>query len=526
MVLSKLFVTVSTSIATVLIYVLIAGYRQRSRIYRLQQQGVAIADGWSWWFGHLLVLNKKLRTLPHDANIFMVMDDVINKHEDTGYFVMDYWPMFQPVLLTFSPEIATQVSSRRDFPKPADQENSFRPIIGGPSLITMHETQWKFWRSLFNNGFSASHMLSLVPSLVDTVDIFCEQLFANVDGDIFFLDDMAMQLTMDIIIKTTLDIDLDNQRAEHQLSHALNTILDWHSFWDPRILLNPLRLPVQWYYGRCMDGFIKAQLQRRFEEMKSERSASTSSQIKKAKSVIALALEEHMSLKYKEGKQASDDLKLDPQFANIAANQIRMFLFAGNDSTATTLVYTYHLLSQNPVALAKLREEHALVFHSSEAGDQLREDPSLINQCPYTLAVIKEALRLFPASSAIRDGIVEFVPERWLVGPGHPLYPKSPLTSYRPFEHGTRNCIAQTLVYNELRVALIMTARKFDIKPAYEEWDCREKSRQGIFVTMMETLGLKGEQYKTVLGERAYQTSRSGAHPADRYPCRVSLAQG
>lgn len=519
-------------------------------------------DGWSWWFGHLLVLDQKLKKLPHDANVYIAMEDMIKDHEDTGYFLMDYWPVFQPVLMAFSPEIAAQVSSKQDLVKPPSQEESFKPMIGGPSLITMIDTPWKFWRSLFSSGFSPSHMLSLVPSLVDTMDVFCEQLHGKVDGDIFYLDDMVMRLSMDIIIKTTLDIDLDNQHAEHQLARSLNTILDWHSFWDPRILLNPLRLPVQWYHGRFMDTFIKKELQKRFNEMKEERAAGSSNRRKTAKSVIALAIEEHISQKHKDNKKAFEDLELDVQFADVAANQIRMFLFAGNDTTATTFVYTYHLLSQNPSALAKIRKEHDEIFGSdSDAGDRLRKEPALINQCRYTMAVIKETLRLFPPASNIRDGAAgvsivddkgnlvptedlnvtvmhryvhvhpsfwprprEFIPERWLVEPGHELYPKSSTTSYRPFEHGARNCIAQTLVNNELRVALIMTARKFDFKPAYDEWDSRRREREGTWTRIMRTLGLRREEPKTVLGERAYQTGRSGAHPADRYPCRVSLA--
>jgi cytochrome P450 len=520
-------------------------------------------EGWSWWFGHLLVLDKKLKKLPPDANVYMAMEDMIKDHADTEYFLMDYWPMFQPVLMTFSPEIAAQVSTKHDLPKPNDQQESFQPIIGGPSLITMNGAQWKNWRSLFNTGFSASHMLTLVPSLVDSADVFCEQLQKHVGGDVFSLDDMAMRLTMDIITKTTLDIDLDNQHSEHKLAHSLNTILDWHSFWDPRVLLNPLRRPVQWYYGRVMDTFIKGELQKRFEEMKTERATLASDRPKKAKSVIALALEDYMTQQHQNNKQAFDSIKLDPNFAGIAANQIRMFIFAGNDSTASTLVYAYHLLSKNPSALAELRQEHDKVFRSdTNVGDLLRKDPALINQCPYTLAVIKETLRLFPPSSSLRDGVagtsiidgkgnlvptdhlnvtimhryvhvhprfwprpLDFLPERWIVGPDHKLYPKSALTAYRPFEHGTRNCIAQTLVYNELRVALIMTARSFDIVPAYGEWDARKQAREGFLALLMKRFGLKSEESRTVLGERAYQTTRSGAHPADRYPCRVSLAE-
>ena len=45
---------------------------------------------------------------------------------------------------------------------------------------------------------------------------------------------------------------------------------------------------------------------------------------------------------------------------------------------------------------------------------------------------------------------------------------------------------------------------------------------------VMRGLGIKGDEgkeVKEVKGERAYQTSRSGAHPADGYPCRVDFVQ-
>ncbi|KAF1962666.1 cytochrome P450 [Byssothecium circinans] len=560
----KLSLTIWTPILSLIIYVLCIGYQKRLRIYRLRKQGVAMPEGWSWIFGHLLVLDKKLKKLPSDANVFLAMGDMVDEHSDTAYYLMDLWPMFQPVLMTFSPELAAQVSNKHDLPKPHDQQDSFKPVTGGPSLITMNDAQWKIWRSLFNTGFSASHMLTLVPSLVDSVDVFCEQLQKHIGGGIFSLDDMAARLTMDIITKTTLDIDLDHQRKEHELSHALNKILDWHSFWDPRVLLHPLRRPVQWYYGRVMDLFIKEELQKRFEEMKVERAGDASKRAGKAKSVIALALEDYLAQKSLDDKQeVYGNAKLEEGFARIAANQIRMFIFAGNDSTAATLVYIYHLLSKNPEALSKLRLEHDAVFGSDpiNSGDILREDAARINQCPYTLAVVKETLRLFPPSSSLRDGRagaslidalgnvvptehlnvatihlyihthprfwpkpLDFLPERWTAAPDDDLYPKAVLSAYRPFEHGSRNCIAQTLVYNELRVALIMTARRFDIKPAYEEWDAKRREREGYFTALMRKLGLKGEECRTVDGERAYQTTRTGSHAADRYPCRVSLA--
>jgi hypothetical protein len=100
-------------------------------------------EGWSWTFGHLLVLDQKLKKLPSDVNVFMAMEDLVHEYADTGYFVMDLWPMFTPIIMTFSPNIAAQVSTKHDLPKPKDQQASFQPIVGGPSLITMNEAQWK-----------------------------------------------------------------------------------------------------------------------------------------------------------------------------------------------------------------------------------------------------------------------------------------------------------------------------------------------------------------------------------------------
>jgi cytochrome P450 len=160
--------------------------------------------GWSWWFGHLLILEKNLKKLPPDVNVFMAMNDLVRDHQDTEVFLMDYWPIYDPVLMVFGPELATQASIKYELPKPRHQEDGFRPIIGGSSLITMNGDEWKLWRSLLNPGFSASHMLSLVPSVVDAVDVFCQLLKEHVNTGVFSMDDMAMDLTMDVITRTAL----------------------------------------------------------------------------------------------------------------------------------------------------------------------------------------------------------------------------------------------------------------------------------------------------------------------------------
>lgn len=59
----------------------------------------------------------------------------------------------------------------------------------------------------------------------------------------------------------------------------------------------------------------------------------------------------------------------------------------------------------------------------------------------------------------------------------------------------------------ELSVVLVMVVRDFDFENCYEEFD------------RMKT----GEARKTYRGGRAYLVEEGAAHPADGYPCRVSV---
>ena len=309
---------------------------------------------------------------------------------------------------------------------------------------------------------------------------------------------------------------------------------------NPLEFLNIPRYVVQWWNGRRMDEHIGAELDKRFQEYQ-ENSVSSSST-----SVIDLVLQAYMA--ESEGHKSntrSSKKQLDPRFRTFATSQIRLFLFVGHDSMSSTICYAVHLLSQNLNTLERIRTEHNAVFGTdiSALPSLLKAQPHLLSSLSYTTAVIKETLRLFPPGSGIRQGSpgtdlvgedgthyptentliwilhtalhrapeywVEpdsFLPERWLVGPGHELYPRK--GAWRAFEWGPRNCIGQGLAMTELRITLAMIAREFDFKPGYEEWD-RLYPRKGV---------------QTYRGERAYQIEEAAAHPADNYPCRVAIS--
>jgi len=300
---------------------------------------------------------------------------------------------------------------------------------------------------------------------------------------------------------------------------------------NPFGFLNIARWYVEWSNGREMDKYIGDELDRRYAEFKAD------SDNTRAKAVIDIILQAYV------GDGFAKPETLDPDFRAFAIRQIRLFVFVGHDSTSSTICYILHLLSKNSEALEKVRAEHDEVFGKDvgAVADKLLAQPHLQNDLLYTTAVIKETLRLFPPASSSRQGranvaipsdsgamcptddafvfilhvamqrapaywsrSTEFLPERFLVDPGHELYPVK--GAWRPFEYGPRNCIAQGLVMTELRVVLALLIREFDFKDAYDEWD--SKNRKDL---------------RTVYGERAFQIEEGAAHPSDHYPCRVSL---
>ncbi|RAL03377.1 uncharacterized protein BO80DRAFT_443047 [Aspergillus ibericus CBS 121593] len=128
-----------------------------------------------------------------------------------------------------------------------------------------------------------------------------------------------------------------------------------------------------------------------------------SSRSKRAKSIITLAFEAYLETQEEEIPKAA---KLDGHFAECLTYQLRLFLFAGTDTTSSSTTYVYHLLSKHLEALAHVRQEHDRIFgpDPSAVAQLLCEQPALLNQCSYTMAVIKDTFRLYPPAGTMRQG--------------------------------------------------------------------------------------------------------------------------
>jgi cytochrome P450 len=287
---------------------------------------------------------------------------------------------------------------------------------------------------------------------------------------------------------------------------------------------NPIRPLMMWYNNRVMKDYLTPLIQERLMESKEDSGPKT---------ILSLAISAHTQGSFT--SKAPDSI-----FMNILLANLKIFMLAGHDTTASILSYVYYVLSTNPAVRDAMRHEHDGVFGSNPAAakEKILAAPTLLNKLPYTMAVIKETLRLFPPFGTIRAGSTQFflthpdtgkhyptegwmvfgcsatthrleafwpepnrcIPERWLVPEGDPLHPRK--NAFRPFELGPRNCIGQEMAMLELRMILAMTVRDFDIDAKFPPDSPR------------------------VLGEIAYQTMQAGqlsAYPKDGMPVTVGF---
>jgi cytochrome P450 len=173
-------------------------------------------------------------------------------------------------------------------------------------------------------------------------------------------------------------------------------------------------------------------------------------------------------------------------------DQAMTLFLAGHETTANALAWTWHLLTQNEPARARMKAEIDTVL----GPDRL---PGLedVAKLPYTTAVFSEAMRIYPpvwvvGRRALEDvtigeyevpartivitsqylihrderywpNALEFRPERWLDENAEAARPKF---AYFPFGGGGRVCIGEAFAWTEGVLLLAVMARRWRFEEA------------------------------------------------------------
>lgn len=180
---------------------------------------------------------------------------------------------------------------------------------------------------------------------------------------------------------------------------------------------------------------------------------------------------------------AARDENGQPMTDDELKDELLTILFAGHETTATTLAWAFYQVHQNSDVLEKLHQE------LDSLGENL--NPMEIAQLPYLTAVCQETLRMYPVipvlfpritKSSINIAGYQFEPDTtlmpsiYLVHYREDLYPNpqqfrperflerqySP-SEYIPFGGGSRRCLGYALAQLEIKLVLATVLSNYQL---------------------------------------------------------------
>ena len=358
------------------------------------------------------------------------------------------------------------VTEHDRFPKHEDSNAELTEILGD-GLLTSEGAAWRRQREAIQPAFTMDHIRRYA-------DIMVQRSAATADGlsqgDPVEMRECMSKLTLEIIVEAMFGPEIDlAERGIYDAVEAFRTPMQPR--YQPVTFFAPDWAPIP--FLRRADEAL-AHLEDQVYDILDER---------------------------RRDDAARDDLlsMLLSAEADMADEQIRdemlTFLFAGHETTALSLTFFWDLLTRNPDAAARVREE---LDETLEGRPGFGDLPSL----QYTEAAIQEAMRLYPPAHEIRREPAEdveiggyrvpegsllvlptwvlhrderfwedpeaFRPERFL---DDEAAADRPDFAYFPFGGGPRHCIGKRFAMLEAQLIVATLAREWRFEREYGALD-------------------------------------------------------
>ncbi|POS74875.1 cytochrome P450 52A11 [Diaporthe helianthi] len=443
--------------------------------------------------GHLQVVDDFVKRSPQGAHpdvAFAAMHEALGR---PPVMFVDLRPVASPMLVVASYKVAEQIARSSDRfpyspPKTPEIWTHMVHLTGPKSIASSQGEEWKALRKRFNPGFAPQHLLSLLPAIVHRTSIFVDRLSELAEtGDEFSLQRLATDLTFDVIGGLALDIDMKAQTAHPaKLTHEFQALI--RTYTDEQIDLPWWFTPRLEWKRKSLALKVRELLKAIVQESHAKQNVGTN----RPRSILSMSLE------------GIDTLS--PKVLDTTCDQLSTFLFAGHDTTSTTIAWMLYEVSRTPRALKAVRAELDELFGPDPSPAAVASrllmpgGEELINRMTYTSAVIRETLRFWPPGATSRttkpgdglsalvanrelnlDGIMvyhvpyiiqrdpkvfgetanTFVPERWLQKASGDFEETIPAAAFVAFGRGPRNCIGQELSTIEARVVMALVGRQF-----------------------------------------------------------------
>ena len=377
---------------------------------------------------------------------------------------------FNTFYLIADPELAREalVTQAANFPKsPRDVKILSRLV--GDGLVTANGEAHKRQRRLAQPAFHTKRIDTYAATMMQYTTAMLDEWQ---DGQTLDVAEAMRELTMFIVAQTLFGVDMMTMRGTaERVGEAIRIVQNIadKEFQSPFIW--PDWLPTAMNRDRRR---ATAVLYDTIDRLIAERRAAGSVDTGDLLSMLLLSRDEA-------GDAFSDGEVRD---------QLLTFFLAGHETTSNALAWTWSLLSGHPAAEARLHAEVDAVGPL----DALGGPPTLADlpRLPYTMQIIKEALRLYPpawslnvrqaaadtklGSYPIRRGEMIWIspyvlhrrpayfpnpecfdPDRWTPERERAL----PRYGYLPFGGGPRVCIGNGFALMEAHLIVAAVARRF-----------------------------------------------------------------
>ncbi len=338
----------------------------------------------------------------------------------------------------------------------------------GDGLLTSEGDFWRRQRRLAQPAFHRQKLAILAETMIDQADSWANRLEKLDHSNPINMSTAVMDVTLRIVTRTLFGAGLNEQLDD--LSTALSNLNRIAN----NAVINPVRFP-KWMPTPNNRTYNRAtkQVNDLIYSIIKERRASDESR----DDLLDMLL------------RAVDDETGDGMSDNQLRDEMLTLFTAGHETTATSLAWTLHLLTQHPDVVTRIKDElnSVLGSRSQFMADDLRA-------LPYLAQVINESLRLYPPAWVMSrlslgpDRLADFTidaqqgvllspyvlhhdPENWpnperfdpdrfapeQVKTRHPY-------AFLPFGGGPRLCIGNQFALMELQALLATLLHRFDIR--------------------------------------------------------------
>ncbi|KAF8940661.1 hypothetical protein BGZ58_005397 [Dissophora ornata] len=427
----------------------------------------------------------------HREDLSPMLHDVLREHGDVISLTL---PVFGRVIVINRPEFMEHIlkTNFENYVK-GDMFRWTLTDILGRGIFVSDDEQWRFHRKTASNIFSTRLYRTLVEgsfksSAHDLSRVLDRHMYTNTLVD---LQAQFLKLTLDAFGKLTFGLEF--QALSQQGSNEFGDAFDFLTASADARLSNPLWM--------ITDRLIPSQFKKYRESIDTlDKYAAMAVSNRRTESPEEKEERPRDLLDYFINYRSEDGTMLtDRELRDIFVN----FMVAGRDTTAQGLTWQFYCLMANPRVMNNIVQEIDHVLQGSE--DRLRYEV-LMNELPYTKAVLHETLRLHPpvpknVKQAVNDDVLPdgtrvykgdfigysnwcmgrnqavwgvdaelFVPERWLIPDPEN---KSLFGKFKPesqfkfisFNAGPRLCLGQTFAILEAMVTTCILLQRDVAEP-------------------------------------------------------------